>query len=235
MVKTLLDVIKQVTGELAQNVPTAVLSSQDRGVQQLKALVVAACDELADLHDWQRLTKTYVLTTVPGQAEYVLPSDCLRVIANTQYDRTNTRGLVGTLTNQAWSYLNNAVPGPSTRFRIVGNKIVFFPTPGSTAMTYAFDYITRNYVYDVGLASLKPEFTLDSDLTVYHDRCLINFVKLKFLQEQGMNTMSATENFNISLAAAKSTDTPAPTINLGGPIGDHLLDADNLAPTGWAQ
>lgn len=233
--KTLLEVIKQVTGELAQNVPSAILSSGDRTVQQMKALVVAACDELADLHDWQRLTKTFVFSTVAGQAAYDLPADCLRVINNTQYDRTNTRTAHGNMTNSAWSRLNSATPGASSRFRIVGNQIVFFPVPGSTSSSFGFDYISNNYVWDVGLGASKSEFTLDSDLTVFHDRLLINFVKLKFLQEQGMNTQAATENFNITLQAAKSNDTPAASINLSGAYGEPLIGADNLALTGWGQ
>jgi hypothetical protein len=234
--KTLLDIIKQVSGELALNVPTAILtSSGDRTVDQMKALVVAACDELADLHDWQRLTKTHVITTVAGQAAYNMPEDCLRVINNTQFDRTNSRSLSGNSTNQSWAVQGNTTPGAATSFRIVGDKLVLFPVPSSAASTIAFDYITRNYVWDVGLSQLKPEFTTDSDKTVYHDRLLVNLVKLKFLQEEGMNTQAATENYNTALASAMGSDTPAPTINLAGPSRDWLVGANNLASTGWGQ
>lgn len=235
MVKTLLEIVRAVASELALPVPTAVLSSQDATVNQLRALTVAACDELADMHDWQRLIKTASITTQGGVSQYNLPADYLRVLSNTTWDRTNTRALVGDIAPSSWSSLNNATPGAATRFRIVGNKLTFFPAPGSTPTTVTLDYITRNYAWDVGLGSLKAEFTLDSDLTVYHDRLLINFVKLKFLQEQGMNTMSATENFNASLSSARATDVPAPTISMGPGSGEPLLGADNLAVTGWGQ
>jgi len=56
--KTLLQIVQQVAGELSLPVPTAVLSSSNGQTQQLKALVVAACDELCDMHDWHALVST---------------------------------------------------------------------------------------------------------------------------------------------------------------------------------
>lgn len=233
MVKTLLNVIQQVSREMSQPVPSAVLSDQTAATQQLLALTIAACDELSDMHDWQRLRKTATITSQAGVAEYDLPADFLRMIPNTQWDRTNTRPLIGGLSPSSWASLNLTSPGIETNFRMIGNKVVLFPTPGTTPTSITYEYISRFYV--IGTALMQPEFNLDSDKTVFHDRLLINFVKLKFMQEQGMNTFAATENFNTSLAAAKSTDTPAPIISMTHGTGMHYLDASNIPARDWTH
>jgi hypothetical protein len=233
MVKTLLNVIQQVSRELALPASSEVLSDETGSIQQLFALTVAACDELADMHDWQRLRKVSTVTTTAGISEYALPDDFLRMVPNTFWDRTNTRQLPGGLSPYGWSALDATVPGAATNFRISGNKFVLFPAPGLTPTTITFEYISRFYVIRTGDAAMQPEFASDSDTTVFHDRLLINFVKLKFLQEQGMNTLAATENFNASLAAAKVTDTPAPVISLVGGTRFHLLDGSNIASGNW--
>ncbi|MCA1859311.1 hypothetical protein LE191_04200 [Janthinobacterium sp. HSC-3S05] len=233
MVKTLLNVIQQVSRELAQPVPSAVLSDQTASTQQLLALTIASCDELSDMHDWQRLRKTATVTSVNGTAEYALPADFLRMVPNTQWDRTNTRALAGGLSPSSWAGLNQTSLGVQTNFRMMGNKLMLFPTPGSTPVSITYEYISRFYVQPTGSTLMQAEFNQDSDGTVFHDRLLINFVKLKFMQEQGMNTYATTENFNTSLASAKSTDTPAPVISLNGGPSSHFLDASNIPVRDW--
>jgi hypothetical protein len=235
MVKTLLNVIQQVARELAQPVPSEVLADTTSATQQLLALTVAACEELSDIHDWQRLRKIATTTSVNGVTEYPLPADFLRMLPNTHWDRTNTRQLSGGLTASSWANLNQHTPGPATNFRLMGNKFVLYPAPGTTPVSITYEYISRNYVQPAGSPLMQAEFTSDSDVTVFPDRLLVNFVKLKFLQEQGMNTMAATENFNTSLASAKATDTPAPVISLTPSTGIHYLDATNIPPRDWAQ
>lgn len=233
MVKTLLNVVQQVSKELAQPVTSEVLSDETGSTQQLFALTVAACDELADMHDWQRLRKVATVTTTDGVSEYPLPDDFLRMVPNTFWDRTNTRQLSGGLTPSSWSGLNQATPGATTNFRLMGNKLSLFPAPGSTPVSITFEYISRSYVIRTGDAAMQAEFTSDSDTTIFHDRLLINFVKLKFLQESGMNTLAATENFNASLAAAKVTDSPAPVISLVPGGSFHLIDGSNIPSGNW--
>jgi hypothetical protein len=234
-VKTILEVVQAVAGELALPIPSIVMQNATKTISQLKSLVIGACDDLADMHDWQALVKTGTFTTISGQPGYALPADCLRLIPSTEWDRTNTKAMAGSQTSEQWSNLTNQTPGAYTRYRVVGGKLILFPTPGSTPTSVTFDYITRNYVMDVGLGTLKSNFTQDSDVTVFADRCLINFVKLKWTQENGLNTQAAVENFNTSLAAAKSSDVPPPKIYLNRAWGVHYLDETNLPYGGWGQ
>ena len=229
MVKSLLGLVQQVAGELAQNAPSAVLSATDKSSQQFKALAIAACEELADMHDWQFLTRTHTINTVAGQSGYALPADCLRLVSRSIYDSTGNTSVSGSTTQPNWAGLNGPSVTSKNNFRIIGNEIVFAQKPGTTPQKYTFDYISRNYVYDFGLKILKPTFEADSDKTVFNDRLLTNFIKLKWREAQGMDTGPETQAFNMSLRNAKASDRPAPDIFLEG---TYLFNEFNLGTAG---
>jgi hypothetical protein len=230
MARSILKTLQNVTAELGFAQPTSVLSSSNGTTVQLLALLTAACDELLDEYDWQFLIKPYTFTTTVGVTSYPLPTDFHRMIPITQWNQTMHWNVAGNTHPQAWGQLQNtAVQGNwAHRMRIVGNKIEVYPSP-STGEVFAFQYITKNYIIDGSLGTLKQEFTLDADLTVFHDRLLANFIKLKLLQVKGFDTRAAVEDFNSSLEFAKGSDTPAPllTMDRAGqqilPGEEHLL------------
>lgn len=60
---TLLEIVRQVMGELALGQPAGVVGNQDATVTQLLALLSRFGGDLARDHDWQRLIREYILTT----------------------------------------------------------------------------------------------------------------------------------------------------------------------------
>jgi len=156
MRKSLLQIVQAVTGELKINVPTVVISSSDTEIQQIYALVIAACDELAQRHDWEQLMYTSSFTTVAGQNAYPLPSDFLRLIDNTLWNKTTTRPVYGPESPEQWARLTRGVvtSGPTMMFRLQGNNFTFVPTPGE-ADQIIFDYISAAYVIDAGTSAQK--------------------------------------------------------------------------------
>lgn len=215
MARSALQILRAVTGELGFVQPSTVFSSTDNTVVQLRELLVSACDELADEYDWQRLIKTATITTVAGQTEYDLPSDLLRQLPSTAWNRSSMWPVTGSVNPQHWEYLQSgtAAAAPLHTFRIAGNKLVVFPAPAD-GETLAYQYISNAYVIDPSSSDLKQTFEQDADATIFHDRCLINFLKLKFLQVKGLDTRAAVEDFNASLEAAKGGDTPARVLSM---------------------
>lgn len=216
MAKSLLGIIQQVSGELSQPIPTTVLSSTDSTTQQMKYLAVAACEELCEMHDWQRLIKKYTISTAADVLKYDLPADCLRVISQSGFNSTNSTGMDGSTTSSTWARINSNNAFDNYRFRILGNQVVFAQSPGATPQTITFEYVSSNYVYDAGLKIQKPEFESDSDQPIFPQRLLTLFIKLKYWENMGQDTNAIAQAFNVSLQNAKSTDTPAPKIYLTG-------------------
>ncbi len=229
MAKTLLDIVQAVAGELLLTVPPAVLASQDRTVKQILALTLAACDELVGMHDWQQLQKTYAFDTEVGVDQYAPPPDYQRYISDTAWDTSNNWVLGGPSTPQNWNASNygTVYTGPYAKFRLRQNKITLLPVPQSVR-TIAIDYISNFYVVDVNTGLTKRVFDNDSDTTLFDDRLLINFVKLKWLQNKGFDTLSVLQDYNSSLEVARGTDTPSASLFMSSSSFDGLIGAHNV-------
>ncbi len=235
MAKTLLQIVQAVTEELQLPSPTVVLSSADLTVKQTKALVEAACDELAEGFDWQALLKTHTFSTVQGQSLYNLPADYLRLLSNTSWDRTNAWPVQGSDNTQLWQNLQSGITtvGPYSRFRIIGDQFELIPTPQSVG-TMAFNYISSHYVIDGNLGTRKASFTRDDDKVVFRDRLVINFAKLKILQVKGFDTTAAVQDFNTTYLAATGQDVPTSSLMMGTRRDAYLLSPENVRDGSWS-
>lgn len=221
MSKTLLDTIKAVTGELGFVQPSVAMSSQELTTIQLRYLLVAACDELLDLHDWQALITQGSITT-NGTLSYELPADFHRMVNGTTWNSQTSSTMNGSASNRTWQqHVSN---NDREKFRVIGNRLHL--ATATTDEVITFDYITSKYVIDGTNGLSKLEFSLDSDQTVYHARLLINFLKLKFLQTKSLDTRAAVEDFNASLETAIGADSPSSTLTTESPYATVSYDTE---------
>lgn len=229
MAKTLLQIVQSVTQELLLNSPNSVLSNTDKTVKQFNALVVAACDELLDMYDWQQLTVKQTITTVPSVALYPIPADYQRYVSDTAWDKSNAWPMAGSFNPQDWQTLTSGIvqTGPYTDYRLNLNKIELLPTPQG-ALDLSIVYISNYYVINGVTGLPQPTFQNDSDTTLFQDRLLINFTKLKWLQTKGFDTTAATQDFNSSLAMAKGSNVPSPSLMMAPTFNDYLVGVLNV-------
>lgn len=117
---------------------------------------------------WTELISTYTFTTVNGTANYDLPSD-FRAFANTsQWDRTNSRPLVGPAVPFVWQWLKGDVTAGNTIdrwFRIQAGDLYIHPTPDVDGDTIAFDYYSKSWVTDIR-AGAEKVFGFRDDMAV---------------------------------------------------------------------
>lgn len=208
--KTLLDTVKAVTGELGFNQPVVVLSSPVASDIQLRQLATAAGEELRDAYDWQSLMRQHSFI-VTNASTYDLPADFHRIINQTV--KVGTTYLDGSPSAMTWVRLKSG----DKKFRIFGDKFELFEPGSMLGQTLTFSYISSYFVLDGGNALPKPEFTLDSDKTIYHARLFTNLVKLKFLQVKNLDSRAAAEDFNAVLQIAMSGDSPSQILSIDSP------------------
>ena len=112
------------------------------------ALARAVCDDLLNEFDWQQLQTRYSFTTSAGVDSYALPTDIERFMNGTFFDQTNRWPLRGPKTASEWEWLKAGLTSgaPFQRFRIYNNKFWVTPAPGTSPLTFAFEYISNNYV-----------------------------------------------------------------------------------------
>ena len=227
----LLTLVQQTSLEIGVTSPLQVATSQDPGVLQMYALINRLGSDLSRRFVWQELDKEYLLTTVDGQAGYDLPSDWLRQIEGTEWDRTNRWPLNGPKSAQEWQNFKSGIvyAGPRLRFRIQASQIVLNPTPTSVS-TLSMEYISKNWVTALD-GSTKSQFTLDTDSCVFDDSLMIEGLKLRWNKAKGFAFDEFTYNdlLAINLAQNKS----APTLSLGQNSGSVLLSTANLPDGSW--
>ncbi len=100
---SLLSTIQRSCRLLSIPVPTTVTGSTDVQVQQLYALANEEGDELAQSHDWQVMRKQYTFLTTAGEEQVAaVPDDWDRFVANTFFNRSTRRTVIGPITPQQW-------------------------------------------------------------------------------------------------------------------------------------
>lgn len=213
--KTVLEIIRQASAELGLQQPLTAVSSADTTVIQMLGMLTALCDELKTLHAWTALQTEYTLTLTPGTDTYTLPADFDRIINSTEWNRSQRRPLYGPQSPQSWQQIKGWVIGNITyNYRIKANKLLLAPVP-QTADTIALEYISAAFVIDGNTGSSKTAITLDTDLLVFDDRLLINGLKLKWKEAEGLNSAPAAYDYEQTYAAVKAADGGAPILGLG--------------------
>lgn len=233
MAYTLLDTIQTVTNELSLPQPSVVVTSFDLTTKQLLALAQASVEELVEMFDWQALLKTHTFQTVPAQTLYDLPTDFNRLVGNTVWDRGVAFPISGSHNPQTFQSLQSGIfkQGPYYRFRIIGDKFELLPTPESVT-TVAFNYISGHAIKSAQSVA-KERFTADDDKTIFRNRLLINFIKLKLLQVKGFDTSVAMQDFNTSYNAAIGQDVPSGALLMAQSTVSPLMNDANIPDGNW--
>lgn len=130
--------------------PTAVLSSSDAKIQQLRILAEKALREARRRYWFTQLMREHTFATVADQAAYALPDDWDFELYRTHFNRSSNDFIYGPFTPQQWQYVKSysATNSLDQTYRIKGwaNKRFFLdPTP-SSAETLVFEYASRNTI-----------------------------------------------------------------------------------------
>jgi hypothetical protein len=215
--------------------------SQDANVVQLRQALKSLGQDLARDYQWPHLEKTHTFATVNGTANYDLPADFLRLVDQTEWNRTTQFSLGGPASSQEWHQLKAAnVSGVVYQvFRVSGGQIQIHPTPTS-AETVAFEYVSSYWVDSGGgTAGATPDAaapTDGADTVCFDRRLLVTGVILGWLEGKGFDSTAARAKFEAAMARAQSNGGAAPVIRIGGGGGGfRCLDGDNLPETGYGS
>lgn len=166
-----------------------------------------------------------------GQVNYPLPSDWLRQIEQTEWDRTNRWPLNGPKSPQEWQSFKSGIvyAGPRLRFRIADNTIQLNPPPGDEWIL-SMEYISQNWVFALD-GTTKPKFTLDTDEPVFDESLMVEGLKMRWNKAKGFAYDEGT--YNDLLATCQGQNKSAPTLSLSPVVGSILLTTNNIPDGSW--
>jgi hypothetical protein len=220
---TATDIINRVAVEVGLLPDTDPVGTTDTTYVQLTGLLNAAGQELVEMNAWQALRAVYQFTTADGDTGvYDLPSDFSYMIDQTGWDLSNTVPIGGPLSPQVWSYLLGRDLVSQTiyaSFRLVDGTFNLFPQPPPTGIDVRFEYISRNWVLEAGVAGTRKDLvSVGSDTVLYEPIMIIKFLKVKWLDAKGFDSTAARMDFDSMYSGRVGRDTGAPILNAGAGV-----------------
>ena len=186
---SLLTLVQNFCQRTLLNVPSTVLGSTDPQVRQIKALLEEEGIDLAQRGEWQVLvqeaTHTTVATESQGDIDTIFTNGFRYIKNDASWDRTEQLPLYD-VEAPNWQQLKaNSVTGPYYEVRIRGNELLSVPVPPA-GNTWAFEYISYNWLTDSTGATYKEYFTQDTDLMLLPERILMSGLRWRWKKEKGL-------------------------------------------------
>jgi hypothetical protein len=185
---------------------------------------------------WSQLVTAYTFSTVASTQTYAPPTDMLKLVDQSEWNRSTKFPMGGPLSPQSWEYLQALVTAASftTLFKLQGGQIYLYPTP-SGVQTMAFQYVSSWWVAPTATPTVRTsdKTTVASDVLFFDPQVLNLGLQWKFRRRKNMDFATQEEDYRAALEAAKNED-PAPVLSLnGGRPFIPLLDGRNIPPTGF--
>lgn len=236
---SLLDICQTVATEAGFGSMSSIIGNNDE-IAQLLLSLSNRTGQLLRWRAWQVLQKEATITTIAGTEYYPKPSDLLRIIQDTMWDRTNYWKMRGSLTPLEWQVYKSGLAQVTARkrFRLWNNLIYVFPIPEVDGDEFVYEYVSKYWVVD-DIAAPSPQyrthFQSDSDQSLINEELISLGVLYRFLERKGFAYQEAKDEFNRQLDVEFGVDTPKEILNMGAPRSDQYWPPLPLIPiTGYS-
>jgi hypothetical protein len=166
---------------------------------------------------------------------YPLPPDYETITDNTHWDKTKHWQMLGPVDAQQWQWLKSGYisTGPRVRWRILGNKFQIWP-PYNTQEYLGFEYRSKGWARSA-TDQVKNSFTADTDTTIFDDRIMVLYTKLKYFQIKGFDTTALMQEYMRYLSIAKANDKGSATLSFAPQPSAVLIGWANIPDTGYGS
>lgn len=183
----------------------------------------------------QIATGTGTQSVVCAQTAYDLPADFETITNRTQWDKSKHWEMLGPEDAQQWQWLKSGYisTGPRVRWRILDNQFQIWPVM-NTNEYLGWEYRSKGWARSAA-GAIKNSFTVDTDTTVYDDRIMVLYTKLKYFQIKNFDTTSLSQDYQRYLSVAKANDKGAPNLSFAPYPSKVLIGYANIPDTGYGS
>lgn len=182
----------------------------------------------------QKASGTYTNQLITfSKTKYDLPPDFETITDNTHWDKTKHWQMLGPEDAQQWQWLKSGYisTGPRIRWRILGNQFQIWP-PYNTQEYLGFEYRSRGWARS-STGQVKNSFTADNDTTIFDDRVMVLYTKLKYFQIKSFDTTALTQDYVRYLNIAKANDKGSANLSFAPYPTKVLIGYANIPDTGY--
>lgn len=219
---SMLTLIKSFCKRTNISVPSTVLGTTDTQVLQVLALLEEEGDDLAQRGDWQVLTyeatHTTVATESQGDIDSIATNGFDRFKSNTFWDR-DLRLPVYVINDTDWQQVKAiAVTGPRYQARLRGNTLIANPVPVA-GNTWAFEYISKNWISNAAGDTYYAEFAADTDLILLPEKIVKMGLRWRWKKEKGLDYDEDFRTYEMMISKALGSDGLKRNLNMAdGPL-----------------
>lgn len=219
---TVLSVIQDATADLSLSTTSTLFgTAYNDNARKLLRHLVRTIKDLAASADWQLLKReqTWTTTATAAQAD-AIPSDFLRFVPYSMWNRTTTFPIAGPLTSPEWqAHQASSVSRIEDVFYMRADTLYMAPTPPA-GETIAFEYITKNIGTDASSTALAA-FTADTDIPYFDDELLIAGIVWRYLSAEGQDYSEAFREFEKLKANRWKEDGGSRALDMSGGVVDR--------------
>ena len=197
---------------------------------------ITSVDSLTQVTVSQKCSATQIQQSVLfSQTIYPLPSDFETITDNTQWDKSKHWQMLGAEDAQQWQWLKSGYisTGPRIRWRILDGKFQTWP-PLNTSEYLGFEYRSNGWAISAAGAA-QQYFTADTDTTLFDDRLMVLYTKLKYFQVKSFDTTALTQDYMRYLSIIKANDKGSPNLSFAPFPARVLIGYANIPDTGYGS
>jgi hypothetical protein len=199
--------------------PSAINAANDQQSKQLGAMAKMVAKELADRYDWQQLISEGTITLATSDQDYALASDCLRMVRDTMWDRTNDLKQDFGPGPQEWAFLkgDGVFTTANRRARLIGDLVTFYETitSGDNNDVINYEYITNKLWLNGSTPVESP--TVDTYTCRIPERLVTLGVVYRYREAKGMEFSGDRARYEREFARIAGQSSAPKALHFGSP------------------
>lgn len=217
--RTLLELVQDCCLIVGVPSPAQVVTSQDKQILQMLALLNQELDYISQRWRWQghNIISSFSSVNAEDQGSIydLAPSGFLSFVPDTIWDQTLRLPVYGPKTAQEWEILKSLpTTGPFYQYRINRDRFLMNPLPPA-GHTIAFEY-NSNFGVKAEDGIYKRYFSHDADKPVVPDRIFAAALRWRWKSEKGLDYAENFREYEEMASNAFATDATKPTLDMGG-------------------
>ena len=170
-----------------------------------------------------------------SQTIYPLPTDFETITDRTQWDKSKHWEMLGPEDAQQWQWLKSGYisTGPRLRWRILGATFQIWP-PMNTSEYLGFEFRSNGWA-ESSTGTVQQYFMADTDTTLFDDRLMVLYTKLKYFQVKSFDTTALTQDYMRYLTIIKANDKGSPNLSFAPQPSKVLIGYANIPDTGYGS
>ncbi|MBM3346850.1 MAG: hypothetical protein FJY55_10200 [Betaproteobacteria bacterium] len=129
---------------------------------------------------------------------------------DTIWDRSSILPVLGPMSSKNWQAMKALVTqGPRYRFRIRNGKLLVNPAPAA-GLTWAFEYMSKNWILAADGTTYKQYSTLDTDTILLPEELVLMGLRWRWKKEKGQEYAEDFRTYEMQVKDMLGTDGGKP-------------------------